>query len=325
MAEEKRFLDRDGLKQALALVKTLVADTKAELQTKIDSVSTGGGTALADAKKELSDSIAAAKTELNGEIANNAKDIAANATLIANTTTSLTNTITENATTAAANLAAVKTEMTEQLNTAKQALETLIAGNKTNIEKALADAKTEIKADIAKEKLKYSVVEALPEISQADPRTVYLVKDTEPNKTEDQRNIYIEYMVIVENDVNVRYEEVGDTQLSLEEYAKTEHVEQKIADAVEETLGTVAENNYVKNDNFMTEYEVIAMFAEATIVVKPDGKYVKYDSPLAALEDAVAGEVVVVTEDIGIPADFKFTEGVTIDLNGYTMKEVASV
>lgn len=72
------------------------------------------------------------------------------------------------------------------------------------------------------DRLYYKVVSALPEVSAADPRTIYLVK----NISESGNNVYDEYLFIAGEGGSGSFEKIGTTGVHLEDYwAKADLVE----------------------------------------------------------------------------------------------------
>ena len=160
------------------------------------------------------------------------------------------------------------TEANEATQGEVDALELVVEGNKTAIEKTVSDltavvdgnsdaiealegradgfdtaiadryTKGEVDSAIAtavanSEHLKRDIVEALPEVASADVHTIYIVAKTDGEGNQ----MYDEYML-----VNGAFEKVGDTKVDLAPYAKTEDVnsainaEKERAEAAEKAL-----------------------------------------------------------------------------------------
>lgn len=160
------------------------------------------------------------------------------------------------------------TEANEATQGEVDALELVVEGNKTAIEKTVSDltavvdgnsdaiealegradgfdtaiadryTKGEVDSAIAtavanSEHLKRDIVEALPEVASADVHTIYMVAKTDGEGNQ----MYDEYML-----VNGAFEKVGDTKVDLAPYAKTEDVnsainaEKERAEAAEKAL-----------------------------------------------------------------------------------------
>lgn len=160
------------------------------------------------------------------------------------------------------------TEANEATQGEVDALELVVEGNKTAIEKTVSDltavvdgnsdaiealegradgfdtaiadryTKGEVDSAIAtavanSEHLKRDIVEALPEVVSADVHTIYMVAKTDGEGNQ----MYDEYML-----VNGAFEKVGDTKVDLAPYAKTEDVnsainaEKERAEAAEKAL-----------------------------------------------------------------------------------------
>ena len=91
-------------------------------------------------------------------------------------------------------------------------------------------SKTEVETYVAQqiagaEHLKRIVVEQLPDVSIAQVNTIYMVKKTGGGIASWGKNIYEEYMVI-----NGEWELLGNSQVDLTDYAKTEYVDNKTKD-----------------------------------------------------------------------------------------------
>lgn len=160
------------------------------------------------------------------------------------------------------------TEANEATQGEVDALELVVEGNKTAIEKTVSDltavvdgnsdaiealegradgfdtaiadryTKGEVDSAIAtavanSEHLKRDIVEALPEVASADVHTIYMVAKTDG----EDNQMYDEFMLI-----NGAFEKVGDTKVDLAPYAKTEDVnsainaEKERAEAAEKAL-----------------------------------------------------------------------------------------
>ncbi len=94
------------------------------------------------------------------------------------------------------------------------------------------------------EHLKYKIVEQLPNVSEADPNTIYLVKKT---AADGESNAYDEYFVISD-----KFEHIGDTKADLTDYAKTADVINKIATAKSAAIEAAKQYTDGKSGDYAT-------------------------------------------------------------------------
>lgn len=83
-----------------------------------------------------------------------------------------------------------------------------------------------------------------------------------------------------------------------------------------------AQERFVKEANFITQQEVVAMFyadGGKTVVVDADMNATVVDDIAAAIAEAPANSLVYINEDVTIPAGTEIADGVTIIANGGTI------
>lgn len=212
--------------------------------------------------------------------------------------------------------------------------------------KELQDALDEAIQAAEETHLARTIVEALPAVADADARTIYMVKDAQDGT--DEANVYTEWMLI-----DGEFERIGSTAVDLADYAKSQDVEdaieevnatietltadmeaadaqlsQDIADAAEKAAKDLADfkeeaqESFVKEANFITQQEVVAMFyadGGKTVVVDADMNATVVEDIAAAIAEAPANSLVYVNEDVTIPAGTEIADGVTIIANGGTI------
>lgn len=212
--------------------------------------------------------------------------------------------------------------------------------------KELQDALDEAIQAAEETHLARTIVETLPAAADADARTIYMVKDAQDGT--DEANVYTEWMLI-----DGEFERIGSTAVDLADYAKSQDVEdaieevnatietltadmeaadaqlsQDIADAAEKAAKDLADfkeeaqEGFVKEANFITQQEVVAMFysdGTKTVVVDADMNATVVDDIAAAIAEAPANSLVYVNEDVTIPAGTEIADGVTIIANGGTI------
>ena len=94
------------------------------------------------------------------------------------------------------------------------------------------------------EHLKYEIVAQLPNVAEADPNTIYLVKK---GTADGESNAYDEYFVI-----SGKFEHIGDTKADLTDYAKTADVISKIATAKNEAIEAAKQYADGKSSDYAT-------------------------------------------------------------------------
>lgn len=96
--------------------------------------------------------------------------------------------------------------------------------------------------------LKRVVVEQLPDVSTAQANTIYMIKKTSGGIASWGKNIYEEYMVI-----EGEWELLGNSQVDLTDYAKTDYVDNKTKDKADKATtleGYGITNAYTKGETY---------------------------------------------------------------------------
>ena len=141
----------------------------------------------------------------------------------------------------------------EQLIGAKASIEYVNQelGKKADADKVYT--KSEIETYVAQqivnaEHLKRVIVEQLPEVSTAQANTIYMIKKTSGGIASWGKNIYEEYMVI-----EGEWELLGNSQVDLTDYAKTEYVDNKTKDKADKATtleGYGITNAFTKGETY---------------------------------------------------------------------------
>lgn len=201
-----------------------------------------------------------------------------------------------------------------------------VAAAKTELQDALDEA-------VAKAESAHLVREIpengeLPAVEDADDRTIYMIPEVD--ESDPDSNVYSEWLLI-----NGKFERIGSTAVNLTEYAKSDDVEEAIEEVKEELAAAAdkaakdladfkdeAQERFVKEANFITQQEIVAMFyadGGKTVVVDADMNATVVDDIAAAIAQAPANSLVYVNEDVTIPAGTEIADGVTIIANGGTI------
>ena len=145
--------------------------------------------------------------------------------------------------------------------------------------------------------LKRSIVDALPDVGEADENTIYMVaKEGEPG----EQDGYNEYFVI-----EGAWEKIGDTVVDLTEYAKTTEVTSAIGAAKTELQGNIDKKvDKVAGSRLMTEAEGtklagIAENAQVNVIesITAGGEAIAPAGKVVALPLATAAKVGLVKVD----------------------------
>lgn len=130
--------------------------------------------------------------------------------------------------------------------------------------------------------LKRVIVEVLPEVSDAEVDTIYMVKKTGEAEGQDK---YEEFMVI-----NNAWEVIGDTRVDLSDYATTKYVDDK-ADAITAALALKADQTALDatNENLAKKADIDSV--NAALAQKADKDQVATDIANAIAPLALKAEV----------------------------------
>lgn len=130
--------------------------------------------------------------------------------------------------------------------------------------------------------LKRVIVEVLPEVSEAEVDTIYMVKKTDEAEGQDK---YEEFMVI-----NNAWEIIGDTRVDLSDYATTKYVDDK-ADAITAALALKADQTALDatNENLAKKADIDSV--NAALEQKADKDQVATDIANAIAPLALKAEV----------------------------------
>lgn len=102
----------------------------------------------------------------------------------------------------------------------------MVYNGKDGKDGSIAEVEAYVAQQIANaEHLKRTIVEQLPDVSTAQVNTIYMIKKTSGGIASWGKNIYEEYMVI-----EGEWELIGNSQVDLTDYAKTDYVDNKTKD-----------------------------------------------------------------------------------------------
>lgn len=130
--------------------------------------------------------------------------------------------------------------------------------------------------------LSRSIVEALPEVSEADVDTIYMLKKSGGLIGQDH---YQEYMVI-----NGAWELIGDTYVDLTDYATKEHVAAEI-DVIEGALALKANQSNLDATNEQVALKADKTYVDDELAKKADKTQVESDIANAIAPLAIKAEV----------------------------------